>query len=254
MTTFILGRETTGATAAPEPTWRDLYRAGGLSAFLTSLSYVLALVIVFTLPPAPTTGGAATLEYIAAHRSSYIVQQILWSIPSVLLIIVFLALYPALMNVNKSYAAISVVLSITAWAVTLAYPATGGGAPALVVLSDQYAALTSEAQRSALAAVADGLIALNTVPTLMGVLEATGILLVSLLMLRSIFSRVVVYLGIATGAIGIVCEALKPLLGPGYIVYGLLLFVWLPILGWQLYRLGRVKEATYRGPDGEPGP
>lgn len=253
MTTLALERETTGAAAAPDPTWRDLYRAGGLSAFLTTLSYVLALVIVFTLPPIPTTGGAATLEYIAAHRSSYIMQQILWFIPSVLLMIVFLALYPALRSVNKSYAAISVMLSIAAWATTLAYPATGGGVPALVTLSDQFVAATTEAQRAAFAAAAEGFIALNTVPTVMGVLEATGILLVSLLMLKSVFSRVVVYLGIVTGAIGIVCEALRPLLGPGYIVYGLLLFVWLPILGWQLYRLGRGKEATYRGPDGEPG-
>ncbi len=254
MTTSALDRETIGATRAPDPTWRDLYRAGGVSALLTTLSYILALVIVFTVPPTPTAGGAAILEYIATHRSSYIVQQALWLLPSVLLIIVFLALYPALKGVNKSYAAISVVLSIVAWAVTLAYPVTGGGAPALVVLSDQYTAVASDAPRAALAAAAESFIALNSVPSVMGVLEAIGILLVSLLMLKSVFSQRVVYLGIVTGAIGIVCETLRPLLGPGYAVYGLLLFVWLPLLGWQLYKLGRVREATYQGTDNQPAP
>ncbi|HEX5418239.1 MAG TPA: hypothetical protein VFZ25_21495 [Chloroflexota bacterium] len=52
------------------------------------------------------------------------------------------------------------------------------------------------------------------------------------------FSRPVAYLSLATGVLGTVSEALKPLLGPGYIVYGLLLFVWLVAIGLQLYRLG----------------
>jgi hypothetical protein len=199
---------------------------------------MVGFVVVFAVPAAPTSGGAATLDYIAAHRSIYILEQALWLAPSVLLTVVFLALYPALKNLNRSYAAIGAVLGMVSWAVTLAYPATGGGAPALVSLSDQYMTASTEAQRASFVAAAEGFIAQNTVPTIMGVLEAAGILIVSLVMVKGVFRRGVAYLGIATGAIGIVCEALKPVVGLGYIAYALLLFVWLIALGWALFSLG----------------
>jgi hypothetical protein len=34
-------------------------------------------------------------------------------------------------------------------------------------------------------------------------------------------------------------------LGIGYIVYGLLLFVWILAIGWELYRLGRGAHAEH---------
>lgn len=226
----------------PDPSWATLYRAGGIAALLATLAYIVAVVVEFSVTAAPTSGGAATLAYIAAHRSIYILQQVLWLAPSVLLIVVFLALYVAIKDLNKSWAAIGGVLAVASWAVTLAYPATGGGAPALVYLSDQYTAATTEARRAAFAAAAEAFIAMNYVATVMGVLEAIGILIVSLVMLRGTFSRGIVYLGIATGAVGIVCEGLKPLLGIGYVAYGLLLFVWLAAIGWMLYHLARERE------------
>jgi hypothetical protein len=239
MTSMALEHLPAPAAPGPDRTWRDLYRAGGVAALLATLTYVVALVVTFTVPEAPAQGGAATLEYIAAHRAVYVLEQVLWLAPSVLLTVVFLALYPALMHVNKSWAAIGAVLGIASWAVTLAYPVTGGGAPALVYLSDQYAAATTDAQRAAFVAASEGLIAQNYVPTMMGVLEAIGVLVVSLVMLKGSWRRGVALLGVATGAIGIVCEGLKPVLGLGYITYGLMLFVWLVAIGWALVRLAR---------------
>jgi hypothetical protein len=243
MKTITVGRPPNATATGPDPSWRDLYRAGGIAALVATLVYVVAVIVEFSGPAAPTSGGAATLDYIAAHRSVYILQQVLWLAPSVLLTVVFLALYPALKHLNKSYAAIGAVLGIVSWAVTLAYPATGGGAPALVYLSDHYATVTDPAQRAAFATAAEGFIAQNAVPTVMGVLEAAGVLIVSLVMLKGVvFRRGTVYLGIAAGAVGIVCEALKPVVGLGYIVYGLLLFVWLIAIGWELYGLARAGE------------
>ncbi len=236
----LSGERAQGAVeTGPDLSWRDLYRAGGVAALLSTLVYVVALAVDFTVPPAPTSGGAATLEYIAAHRSVYILEQVLWLAPSVLLMIVFLALYMALKQLNKSYAAIGAVLGIASWALTPVYPATGGGAPALVYLSDQYVAAVDATQRAAFVAAAEGFIAQNTIPTAVGILEPIGILIVSLVMVKGAFHRSVVYLGIATGALGIVSEALRPVLGLGYMVYGLLLFVWFIAIGWTLYRLAR---------------
>ncbi|HVX30915.1 MAG TPA: hypothetical protein VHA53_10585 [Nitrolancea sp.] len=226
--------------------WRELYLAGGISALMAALAYILATSIEFALPSAPTSGGAATLAYIAEHRAVYILQQILWQGPSILLIVVFLALYLALRDLHPSYALVGGILAVASWAVTLAYPATGGGAPALVYLSDQYVKATSDAERTAFATAAEGFIAQNYVATAMGVLEAIGILILSVVMLRGVFSKRVAYLGIATGLAGIVCESLKPTLGLGYIVYGLLMFIWLIVIGWQLIRLARDPEREAR--------
>lgn len=232
-------RSLSEAGTGPDPTWDRLYRAGGVAALLAAVAYIVALVLTFTVPAAPESGGAATLEYIAAHRTVYIVEQVLWLAPSIPLIVVFLAFYPALKNLDKSYAAIGAVLGIASWAVTLAYPATGGGAPAMVYLSDQYTAAGTDAQRAAFAAAAEGFIAQNYVATLMGVLEAASILIVSLVMLKGVFHRSVAYLGIATGAIGVVSEGLKPILGLAYVVYGVLILVWIIAIGWELARLAR---------------
>jgi hypothetical protein len=242
METTINKRSSKAAAKSADPSWRALYRVGGASALLATLIYILATVVDFSVQPAPTSGGAATLQYIAEHRSIYIFEQVLWLAPSVLLTVVFLALYVALKDSNKSYAAIGGVLGVASWALTLVYPATGGGAPALVYLSDHYVGATGEAQRAALVAAAETFIAQNTIPTAVGILEPVGILIFALLMLKGVFHRGVAYLGIVTGTLGIVSEALRPVLGLGYIVYGLLLFVWFIAIGWELYRLGKARK------------
>ena len=252
MSTTSATRSSKATSKGPDPSWGDLYRIGGISALLATLLYIVATALDFAVPAAPTSGGAATLQYIAQHRSIYMLEQVLWLAPSVLLVIAFLALYVALKDLDKSFAAIGGVLGIVSWALTLVYPATGGGAPALVYLSDQYVSATSDAQRAALVAAAETFIAQNTIPTAVGILEPIGILIFALLMIGGVFRRSVAYLGIATGALGIFSEALRPVLGPGYIVYGLLLFAWFIAIGWELYRLSR-----YRGkhrPAYEPNP
>ena len=199
---------------------------------------IVSIVLVFTKPMQPSSGGAATLKNIASSRSLYILKQVLWLAPSALAMVVFLALYRALKHLDKSSAALGTLLGIASEVLTLAYPTTGEGAPVLVYLSDQYMAATTDAQRAAFATAAEGFIAQNKIPSAPGILTAIGILVISLVMLRGVFHKGIAYLGIATGAIGIISESLRPLLGAGYIGYGLLLPIWFFAVGWKLYRLG----------------
>jgi hypothetical protein len=215
-----------------------LFRIGGISAGLFVAMLVAATGLAVATPPSPTSGGAATLEYIATHRSTYIVQQQLWLVPGVFAAVVYLSLYPALKPLHASVAALGCAVGGIAWALTLAMPTTSTGGPALVYLSDQYAATTDPAQRTALVGAAESLIAINRTPTAVGVLTTVGLLIVSLMMLRGVFPRWIAYLGIATGAIGIGSEALRPVIEGGYALYGLLLFVWTGAVGWKLYGLG----------------
>jgi hypothetical protein len=152
--------------------------------------------------------------------------------------VVYLALFPALKHLQRSYAALGSAVGGIAWALTLAMPTTSTGAPALVYLSDQYAASVDQTQRAAYLAAAEGLIALNLTPTVVGILTTIGILAVSLVMLRGVFPKGIGYLGLFTGFLGIASEALRPVIQGGYGIYGVLLIVWIGAVGWNLYRLG----------------
>ncbi len=98
-------------------------------------------------------------------------------------------------------------------------------------------AATTVAQHAAFANAADSLIAQNNIVSAGGILFAVGILVVSLAMLKGVFHKRIAYLGIVTGVVGIICEALRPILGPGYSIY-LILLIWLFAVGWKLYQLG----------------
>ena len=244
METLIVRKSSAETVAEPDPSWRSLYRAGGICAVLAGVLYIAALALDFIVPPAPVSGGAATLQYIASHRSFYILAQTLWLAPSVLLMVAFLALPVALKHLNKSYAAIGALIGVASWALSLAWPTTGGGGHALVYLSDQYVAATSAAQRAAFAAAAEGFIAQNTIPTLIGILEPVGILILSLIMLKGVFHKSVAYLGIITGILGVVSETLRPIMGISYAVYGILLIVWFLVIGWNLFWLASSKSSS----------
>jgi Domain of unknown function (DUF4386) len=239
MNALHIGKSAAEAEVAPDPSWRGLYRAGGISAILFIVPVLVAIVLIIIAPPPLNADGATTLQYVASHKVLYLTEQVLWLAPSVFALVVFLALYQALKHLNKSYAVLGTLAGIVSWALTLALPATGGGAPVLVYLGDHYMAATTAAQHAAFATAAEVFIAQNSITGAVGILTPVGILITSLVMLKGVFPKGVAYLGIATGALGIVSEALRPIIGPGYFVYGLLLPAWFLVVGWKLYRLGR---------------
>ena len=111
----------------------------------------------------------------------------------------------AIKNLNKSNAAIGSVLAIVSQAIVLAYMTFGG----LVYLSDKYMAATTDAQRTPFATAAEWPIAVMNAVSAAGIDPlltacAIGVLIISFVMLKGIFPKGVAYLGIITGALGIV--------------------------------------------------
>lgn len=185
--------------------WSSLNRAGAICAALTLLMYAAALSLYGVAVTQTAANGRGILDFIIDNRSVYMLKQVLWVMPSAFLIVTFLALTVALFPLDRSNDLIAGVIGILSWAGTFAWPATGDGSLALVML------------------------AFNDVPAPLGVLQTVGVLLISLVMLRDVFSKGVARLGVVTGAIGIPSEALRPWVGWAYAVYGILIFVW---LGW----------------------
>ena len=225
-----------GNASLPDPSWRGLYLAGSLCALLFVILVVVPLVLLAAAPPVPAQ-GTSVLEYIGAHKAVYLAQLICFVGLAAPALVVFLALAFALKQVDKSLAAIGALVGISSEVVALAL----GSSPqslhgGLVLLADRYVA-AGALERVTLASAADALVAATNAVSWAGILTAVGILLLSVVMTRGLFHRAVAYIGIVTGALGIVSETLRPLIGPAYILYGLLLPAWFVMVGVKLFSL-----------------
>lgn len=230
----------------PHLSWQPLYLIGGIAALVFVVMVLVPVVLVFAAP-VPPAEGRALLEYIANHRALYLVQLVCFVGLAVPALVVFTATGMALAGVNKGAALLGAMLGIVSETVALAV----GSSPqslhgGLVVLSDAYVAADSDAQRASLASAAEGLIAIANGMPWAGVLTAAAILILSLIMRGPGFGRALAVLGVVTGALGLVAEVLRPMLGAGYAVYGLLLPVWFGWVGWCLFRLSRTPEQMLR--------
>ncbi len=228
------------APPQPDATWGLLYRVGGWSAVVYVL-LVLVPVVLVVLAPLPPTQGAALLEYIAAHRVLYLIELVCFVGLAVPALVVFSAVAVALKDANKSIAAIGGLFGIASEVIALAL----GSSPqslhgGLVVLGNAYRDAGGDSERASLASAADALIAATNAVSWAGILTAAAILLLSSIMRKEVFfGRVVGTVGMFAGALGIVSEALRPMIGPGYMLYGLLLPVWFALVGWKLLHLQR---------------
>lgn len=228
----------TALSFSEAPAWRPLYRIGGVSGLLVVLFGVAALILYFVNPP-PVSGGEATLRFIAVHKVSYIAQQLLWLVPSLFGLVVFVALLIALLPAGPSLAVLGSAVGGASWTALLAVPVTSEGTLLLVYLSDQYAAAADPTARSAFVAAAEAFVAENNTVSLAGVLTPLGILLISQPMTRGVLPHWAGWLGILTGSLGLVSEALRFLAPALYAVYGPLLWVWFAVVGISLLRLSR---------------
>jgi hypothetical protein len=229
------------STAAGSQSWRQLYFWAGVSAVAFVALLIVAVVLDAVAPP-PIHGGAETLEFIAGHKAVYVAEQLLWTVPNILPVLVFVTLFVALAPLNKSLALMATVIGALPWALFLAVPVTSRGSMILVNLSDSYANAIGTAGADArlrYAAAAEAVIAENNTPAAVGALSALGILLISLTMLQGVLPRAVAWLGVAAGAVGVVAEALRFAVPEVYLVYGILMWAWFTAVGIALIRLSR---------------
>jgi hypothetical protein len=201
---------------------------------------VLVPIVLVFVAPVPPAEGRAVLEFIAAHKVLYLTELVCFVGLAVPALVVFAALAVALWPVDKSIAALGGLFGIASEAIALAL----GSSPqslhgGLVVLSNAYVQAADEIRRAGLGSAADALIAATNAVSWAGILTAAGILLLSLLMRRGGFGTAVAILGVLAGALGIVSESLRPVIGSAYLVYGLLLPTWFALVGWKLLRLAR---------------
>jgi hypothetical protein len=228
--------------------WAGLYRVGALAAFAYVAMVLVPLVLMIVAPLPPMEGGAKLLEYVVAHREIYLAELICFVGLGIPAIALFTALGVALRSASPSFALLGSVLGIASETI-----AVGSSSPpslnfALVELARRYATAAGP-DREALAAGAEALMASANAVSLVGVLTAIGILIVSCLFAKGGLGRVAGVIGIVTGAAGIVLETFRPYIGPVYGLYGLLLPAWSIAAGVALARKAREAAAASKAID-----
>jgi hypothetical protein len=211
--------------------------AGGVAALAMLVLMAIQIVVYAIWPPPGTVAG-----YFALFQDSWLLGllslDLLYIADSILLILIYLALFVVLRRAGESAALIAVVLGIAGIAAYFA----SNTAFEMLSLSHQYSTVATDAQRAVF--LSAGQVMLETYKgtafDIYYVLNTVVLFIFSPLMLRSkLFSKTTAYLGFAAGVLMIVPSSAGAL-GLYFSLASLAPWaVWLVLVGRRLLRLGR---------------
>jgi hypothetical protein len=224
--------------------WKHLYRIGGAAGLLVVVLYVIQIIVFVVSPPPSTVVGYFTLF----HKNALLglLDLDLLSLADYALFVpMFLALYVALRRASPSFMAIATALGL----VGIASYFASNTAFEMLSLSSQYAAATTDAQRSLFVASGQAMLAIyqGTAFDVSYVLLAVAPLIISVVMLRSkSFGKVAASVGIVANvlAVGLFVPAIGVFLS---IVSAVGLLIWYILIARRLFLLAQgisKKEAT----------
>lgn len=226
--------EAMSATAAPESGWSSLYKIGALSALILVLLTVIQITVFMSNPPPSTVAGWFAL-YQTNRLVALIDHDLLLVVDWALFIPIYLALYVALRPTNPGLALLSVALALVAVAVYL----SSNTSIHMLLLSDQYAAASTETQRSAYVAAGQAMLAIyqGTAFQASYVLGSIAPIVISMVMLQSqVFSKATGYAGIAANvlAFGLYVPGIGIFLA---ILSAVALMIWDILIARRLWRM-----------------
>ncbi len=191
------GQEASAHGEPPASSLRGLCWTGGIAALILIVYSLATIIQLMVLGGQPATAA----EAFRLLQNNRIVGLLRLDLPTVavmpLYYFLFLGLFAALRQTDRTNAILSTVLALLGTTLLLATPT----ALSMIPLSQKYAAATTDAARSQLLAAGEALLASDiwhgTGAIMGGVLLQCGAVLISVVMLRSsVFSRTTAYLGI----------------------------------------------------------
>jgi hypothetical protein len=210
-----------------------LLRVGGLSALVIGAAYIV-IIGLYSVAGAPPVGGEAWLNYLIGKTTVW------WAIVGVsvftnfLYVPVALALYAALHTVNRH--AMLIGVAFVSLFIALELAVNWASYASLIMLSGDYAAASTEAQRALLVAAANYPSSVIASPLALVYAVGTlsfGFLVIGWVMLKSGFGKLTAYLGILTGVLGLVAVAGVSV---AVILNALAATLWLFFVGYRLVR------------------
>lgn len=187
-------------TETTDSSWKSLYKIGGIAALMAVLAFLLDIVISFggdDFNPA----ALSAIDWFSLFQGNGLAGLRALGFINIISLTVSVSLYFALYAIHRQgyqvYAALALILFLVG---TTIYISNNAAVP-MLVLSDKYAAATTEAQRTLIAAAGEAILARGAdfAPgSFIGFFftEIAG-LAFSLVMLRSqIFSQATAFVGI----------------------------------------------------------
>lgn len=241
--------------------WKTLYRVGGVAALAAGIIFRrnLGVEIALFIPQNQPAEVAGWFDLLQSNRLLGLAYLNIFDVVNYLLVaLMFLALFVLLRQKHPSAMAIAAVLALLG--VTI-YAATNT-ALSMLALSDSYGA-AAEAQRAPLLAAGQALLALNRFSSpgvhpgsggfLSLLLVAAAGMIASVVMLRGTsFHRTAAVAGILANGCDLAYCALfifAPAVDGQHLAVtfipaaGLFFMAWHIMVGWKLFRLGRVETA-----------
>jgi len=226
--------------------WKGLYKVGGAAALVAAM-LLATEIIVFIIWPLPST----VTGYFTLFQSNRLIGlldfYLLEFLAYALFVPVFLAISVALRRANESYIALATTLAMIGIAVFLAT----NNPFSMLSLSDQYAAATTDAQRSLFLAAGQAILASTNQRAVGGfntgfLFFSIAGLMVSTVMLQSkTFSKVIAYVGVLAFAVSL-ADYFRIVFMPSILlllliiatVSGILMLIWLILIARRLFQLG----------------
>jgi len=229
----------TANASTEESSWTSLYKIGGIAA-LVIVGIVFFQAPIFIFYPQPTTVIGHIQQFQQSKLLGLVDLDLILLIAEILFIPVVLALYGALKRYNPAWMSVALMSALGGLGLFFACNPT----LSFIFLTDQYTAATTEAQKTAILAAGEALIA-NYNGTAFGlffILYGIAYIVMAMVMLKSgVFNKATAILGIAIGAMMLIPPL--PFLGmfPLVLSYIVILpsLAWNVLVGIRLLQLGR---------------
>jgi hypothetical protein len=223
------------ANAQPQDgCWQGLYKIGAVAALISVVIIPLTIVAFFIWPPFPDDILVVIQEDWLAGLMGLDFMYLLGNVFSIPF---FLVLYVTLKEVDESWALVALTLGLLG----LVCLVPSRPIPEMFVLSDQYAAAATDAERATCQAAGEAILALfhGMAYHVHYIVGSASLLISSFLMLRSnTFSKATAYVGVVTNVV--VFGLYVPEVGTyisllsvvGYVIWYILIARRLFQLGW----------------------
>jgi hypothetical protein len=235
--------------------YNSFYKIGGASALIVAVLTISEVVILAFYPQPGTVSG--WFELFQSNRIIGLLDFWGLEVPMYLMFtLVFLALYFVLRRDNESLMAIALTFALLGIGIFFAT----NNPISMLSLSNQYAAATTDAQRSTLLAAGQAVLA-NTNQRAIGgfnmglfLVSVAGLIVSSVMLHSNSFSRLTAYVGIVAFALSLadyLREALTPSVAIALLVIlpnVLFLVIWFILIGRRLYKIGRLETMPLPDP------
>ncbi len=229
----MMNQVTNAETA--DSAWKPLYKVGGAAALLSVVFFPMQIAVLIISPPPSTVIGWFIL-FQNSKLIGLLDLDLLLIIDQVLAILMFLALYAALRRASESFMAIGTVLALASTVLFIA----SNPAFAVLSLSNQFAAATTDIQRTLFLAAGQAMLT-----TWQGsafhasyIIGSIAAIIISAVMLQSrLFNKATAYFGILANVIAL--GLYLPKIGAFISVFSVVfLWVWYILIALRLFQLG----------------